>query len=133
MSQEALLNELTEYDEETTLKMASDIASVNLLFAEQELGRRIVDTNLTTRALLDIAEHSYKVSGMQKKQEPKSVGERFSITINIPPLGGKPPETIVLESCDRGDVELPTPTQTPTALLTEASSLIDWSTTPEFS
>lgn len=122
--------DLTEYDEEATLKLASDIASVNLLFAQQELGRRIVDPNVTTRALLDIAEHSYKVSGMQKKQEPKAVGERFSITINIPQVGARPPETLVLEASPElpGDDKI-----TPEALAREAVGLIDWETAPEFS
>lgn len=122
--------DLTEYDEEATLKLASDIASVNLLFAQQELGRRIVDPNVTTRALLDIAEHSYKVSGMQKKQEPKVAGERFSITINIPQIGANPPETLVLEANPEA---LEPDRNTPESLAKEAVGLIDWETSPVFS
>lgn len=108
--------DLTEYDEEATLKLASDIASVNLLFAQQELGRRIVDPNVTTRALLDIAEHSYKVSGMQKKQEPKEHQGRFVFNINF--RG----ETVTIsKETDMVDV---TPEPSPMDMVREAASLV---------
>lgn len=70
--------------EEKNLELSAKIASVNLLFAQQELGKRIIDPTVTTKTLLDVAEHSYKVSGMQKKQEPKQVGPGFSIQIVLP-------------------------------------------------
>lgn len=133
MSQNSLTPALADMDElnvDSALQMASEAATVNLLFAQQELGRRIVDPDVTTRALLDIAEHSYKVSGMQKKQEPKTAGERFSITINIPQIGAKPPETLVLEASPEA---LEDDRNTPETLVKEAVGLIDWETTPEFS
>lgn len=130
MSQDTSELDLTSFDEEKTLKLASDIASVNLLFAQRELGRRIVDPNVTTRALLDIAEHSFKVSGMAKKQEPKLVGERFSITINIPQIGTKPPETLVIEASEPGHAE---DSYSANVLCKEAVGLIDWASVPEFS
>lgn len=133
MSPDSLIPALADMDElnvDSALQLASEVATVNLLFAQQELGRRIVDPSVTTRALLDIAEHSYKVSGMQKKQEPKAAGERFSITINIPQIGAKPPETLVLEASPEA---LEDAQNTPETLVKEAAGLIDWETTPEFS
>lgn len=133
MSPDSLIPALADMDElnvDSALQLASEVATVNLLFAQQELGRRIVDPSVTTRALLDIAEHSYKVSGMQKKQEPKAAGERFSITINIPQIGAKPPETLVIEASPEA---LEDAQNTPETLVKEASGLIDWETTPEFS
>jgi hypothetical protein len=117
-------------DEDKILEAAAQTAMVNLLFLEQEIGRRILAPDLNNRTLIDMAEHSYKVSGMAKKQEPKTVGERFSITINIPQIGARPPETLVLEA----NPELPEGDQnTPEALAREAVGLIDWETAPEFS
>lgn len=133
MSPDSLIPALADMDElnvDSALQLASEVATVNLLFAQQELGRRIVDPSVTTRALLDIAEHSYKVSGMQKKQEPKAAGERFSITINIPQIGAKPPETLVIEASPEA---LEDAQNTPETLVKEAAGLIDWETTPEFS
>lgn len=133
MSPDSLIPALADMDElnvDSALQLASEVATVNLLYAQQELGRRIVDPNVTSRALLDIAEHSYKVSGMQKKQEPKAAGERFSITINIPQIGAKPPETLVIEASPEA---LEDAQNTPETLVKEAAGLIDWETTPEFS
>ena len=73
--------------EEKNLELSAKIASVNLLFAQQALGQRIIDPTITTKGLLDIAEHSYKVSGMQKKQEPKDQGGKFVFNFNLG--GGK--------------------------------------------
>ena len=67
---------------------------------------------------------------MQKKQEPKAAGERFSITINIPQIGAKPPETLVIEASPEA---LEDAQNTPETLVKEAAGLIDWETTPEFS
>lgn len=70
-------------NEETTLKLASELAAANLLFAQQEIGHRIIDPTITTKALLDIAEHSFKVSGMAKKQEAKADTGRFVFNIHF--------------------------------------------------
>lgn len=82
------------------LEAAAQLAAVNLLYAQQALGERIVDPTITTKGLLDIAEHSYKVSGMAKKQEAKEDTGKFIFQIimgdgkdiqiekEINPLGG---------------------------------------------
>ena len=67
--------------EEGNLKLAASIASANLLIAQQALGERIIDPTITTKGLLDIAEHSFKVSGMAKKQEAKEESGKFIFTI----------------------------------------------------
>lgn len=110
--------------EEKNLELASSIASVNLLFAQQELGKRIIDPTVTTKTLLDVAEHSYKVSGMQKKQEPKEQGGKFVFNINF--SGGK---QVHIEKDVTPDAELVE--ATPANLLVDAASLFD--SAPEFS
>ena len=80
------------FTEEENLKLASQIASANLLFAQEALAQRIIEPSLTTKGLLDIAEHSYKVSGMQKKQEPAEQQGRFIFSIV---MGGG--ETVKIE------------------------------------
>ena len=84
--------------EDENLRLSSQIASINLLFAQKELGQRITDPNITTKGLLEIAEHSYKVSGMAKKQEAKTAGPAFSITINIPQADGGERSVVIGES-----------------------------------
>ena len=128
MSRENPLSDLTEYDEEKTLKLASDIATANLLFAEQELGRRILDTSLTTRALLDIAEHSYKVSGMQKKQEPKEQQGRFIFNIHL----GDGGDISIAKSLPEDTIDVD---PTPMDLVREAATLahVSFDNAPEFS
>jgi hypothetical protein len=69
--------------EEQNLKLASKIASVTLLYAQQELCKRAIDPTVTTRGLLDISEHSYKVSGMAKKQEPAEKQGKVIFNINL--------------------------------------------------
>lgn len=73
-------------------------AELNLKFAQEELARRVVDPTISTKALLDIAEHSFKVSGMAAKNQPKEAGTGFSITINIPQVGASPAHSMVLEA-----------------------------------
>ena len=80
------------FTEEENLKLAAQIASANLLFAQQALSERIIEPSLTTKGLLDIAEHSYKVSGMQKKQEPTDQQGKFIFNII---MGGG--ETVKIE------------------------------------
>lgn len=70
-------------DEDKILEAAAQTAMVNLLFLEQEIGRRILSPDLNNRTLIDMAEHSYKVSGMAKKQEPKDMAGRFVFTIDL--------------------------------------------------
>lgn len=108
--------------EEKNLELSAKIASVNLLFAQQALGQRIIDPTITTKGLLDIAEHSYKVSGMQKKQEPKDQGGKFVFNIN---LGGG--QQLHIEK----DVTSELVEATPATLLAEATDL--FADAPEFS
>ena len=109
--------------EEDNLRLASQMASVNLLYAQRQLAERIIDPTITTKGLLDIAEHSYKVSGMAKKQEAKngSEGAGFSIVINLPngqtaTLGTN--EKVVGESSLTQDMQ---------TLTVEATHLLDYS------
>lgn len=110
--------------EEQNLKAAAEIAAYNLLLAQQELGVRLVDPNVTTKTILDIAEHSFKVSGMAKKQEPKADnGAGFSIVFNFPDGSG-----VSLEKPTSGAVV----DVTPQRLVDEIKPVIDWSAAPEF-
>lgn len=104
-------------NEDENLKLAAELASANLLFAQTELGKRIIDPTITTKGLLDIAEHSYKVSGMAKKQEVKEDSGKFVFNIiyrNKDPLriekvvGGGTPDN-----------------DTPQSLLSQANKLVD--------
>lgn len=70
-------------NEEENLKLAAQIASVNLLFAQRELGKRLIDPTLSTKNLLDIAEHSYKTSGMAKKNDGKEDTGKVILNINF--------------------------------------------------
>ena len=117
----------TPTDEEKTLALAAELAAANLLFAQQELGMRIVDPTITTKGLLDIAEHSYKVSGMAKKQEAKDDGGRVVFNINF--SGGK---TLTLEK----DVGGSSADTTPQTLAFDAANLlaldVSFDDAPEF-
>lgn len=109
---------------EENLKQAAEIAAVNLLFAQQKLGERLLDPTITTKGLLDIAEHSHKVSGMGKKAEAAPTGPGFSIVINLP--NGN--------TATVGKTIDVTPTaETVPALVEEARPLVDWDSAPEFS
>ena len=112
---------------EGNLKLASEIAAGNLLIAQQELARRILDPTITTKGLLDIAEHEYKVSGMAKKQEAKDEGGKFILNINL--SGGK---SVKLEKTINGET---VDDASPEALLSAANLLvgeIDFASAPEF-
>ena len=98
------------------------MAELNLLFAQQEIGRRIVDTDLPTKVLLELAEHSYKTSGMAKKQEVKTQGAGFSLVINFPEGNQMRLEKVVEHE----------PADTPEALLEEVRPLINFGDAPEF-
>jgi hypothetical protein len=73
-------------------------AEINLLFIQEEIGRRVLDPTMHTKDLFAAGEHSYKVSGMAVKQAEKVTGPGFSITINIPSVGGGPAEKLVFSS-----------------------------------
>lgn len=64
--------------------LSSETASINLLFIQQEIGRRIAtDPSLSMRQLIDAGEHSYKVSGLAKKQEPERDDNMFVYVIDM--------------------------------------------------
>lgn len=106
------------------LKAAAEIASVNLFYAQQMIGERLLDPTITTKGLLDIAEHSYKVSGMAKKAEQQTSGPGFSIVINLP--NGN--VATVGKTID----VTPTHEQSVAKLADEAKPLVDWDSAPEF-
>lgn len=107
--------------EDQKLELASKLATVNLLFVQQELGRRAVDPTTTTRQLLDIGEHSYKVSGMAKKQEPENHDNKFVYVINMGDTKLVYENGLVLEQKNDG--------YTPAQLVEEAQEIIEC---PEF-
>lgn len=109
-------------NEEDNLRLAAQIASVNLLYAQREVANRIIDPSLPTKVLLDLAEHSYRVSGAAKKAEQKDVGPGFSIVINLP--GGQT-ATIGKQEPEKPDII--------GELVKEVRPLVDWSAAPEFS
>lgn len=94
---------MTKPEELPYLEKARLLAEVNLFFAQEELSRRIIDPTISTKALLEVAEHSFKVSGMAAKNAMKEAmaGPGFSITINIPQVGNSPAQSMVLESTAR--------------------------------
>lgn len=77
------------------------MAAVNLHLGMQELGKRVIEPTIPTKALLELTEHFYKVSGLAAKQEPKQLGTGFSITINIPSPGGATTQTLSVETAPR--------------------------------
>lgn len=105
-----------------TLTLVSQVAELNLLFAQQEIGRRIVDPDLPTKVLLELAEHSYKTSGMAKKQEVKTQGAGFSLVINFPEGNQMRLEKVVEHE----------PADTPESLLEEVRPIINFGDAPEF-
>jgi len=77
------------------LEQARLLAELNLLYAQEELSRRIIDTTITTKSLLDMAEHSYKVSGMAVKNQPKEpTGSGVKIVFNMPATQTAPARVI---------------------------------------
>ncbi|MGB4467561.1 MAG: hypothetical protein WBI41_05860 [Azovibrio sp.] len=105
-----------------TLALVSQVAELNLLFAQQEIGRRIVDPDLPTKVLLELAEHSYKTSGMAKKQEAKTQGSGFSLIINFPEGNQVRLEKVVEhEQVDTAE-----------SLLEEVRPIINFGDAPEF-
>ena len=116
------------FTEEENLKLAAQIASANLLFAQEALAKRVIEPSLTTKGLLDIAEHSYKVSGMQKKQEPVDQQGRFIFNIL---LGG---ETLKIEK-EIGGNTLENAPETVNSLSESANTLVEslsFADAPEF-
>ena len=115
--------------EEENLKLASQMASVNLLYAQREIALRITDPTISSKGLLDFAEHSFKVSGMAKKQEGKEESNRFVFNII---MGDN--ETVRIEKDIGGESLDATPT--PDSLSAEATNLlveaVTFDTAPEF-
>ena len=108
-----------------TLALVSQVAELNLLFAQQEIGRRIVDPELPTKVLLELAEHSYKTSGMAKKQEPTEGAGRALVQIILPGSGR--------EITVGGGQAKGRGADTVETLVEEVRPLINWSEAPEFS
>ena len=72
---------------EGNLKETADIAAATGLLATQALAKRVVmdAETMTTKQLIDVAEHSAKLSGLLKRQDDKQgPGAGFSIVINLP-------------------------------------------------
>ena len=114
--------------EEGNLKLAAQIASANLLIAQQTLGERIIDPTITTKGLLDIAEHSFKVSGMAKKQEAKEESGKFIFNIHFP--GGA---DLKIEKVINGDsLDVDTPAVLLEAATTLAANVDPFPECPEF-
>jgi hypothetical protein len=115
--------------EEENLKLASQMAAVNLLYAQREIAHRITDPTITSKGLLDFAEHSFKVSGMAKKQEGKEESNRFVFNII---MGDN--ETVRIEKTVEG--ETLDATETSSSLSVEAANLlvesVTFDTAPEF-
>ena len=105
-------------NEEENLKLAAQVASINLVYAQKELALRVVDPTISTKGLLDIAEHSYKVSGMAKKQEAKEDTGKFVFNINF--SGG---QTLKLEK-DIGGGSLDDTLPPSTAALVEQATAL---------
>jgi hypothetical protein len=101
-----------------TLEKSRMLATANLMFAQEEIGRRILEPTLTTKTLLELAEHSYKVSGMAARNEPKSTGPGFSITIKLPGTATSEPTVIELSQEADRIIDLP---QTPAYLLADST------------
>lgn len=91
----------TAADAETSLELAQQLACVNLAYIQERIGERMLDPTTTTKALLDMGEHSYKVSGMAKKAESKEDQGRFVFNINF--SGGTSP--VRIEKVIDGDAE----------------------------
>lgn len=69
------------------LRETAEIAALTGLLATQELAERVAldAKSLTSKALIDIADHSAKLSGLLKRQDEKQgSGAGFSIVINLP-------------------------------------------------
>jgi len=84
----SLIPTTTAVSDEEAIKQALEQARVqavaNLAFAQEEMGRRILEPTLNTKTLLDLAEHAYKVSGMAAKQkEQEAPNDRFVFNINF--------------------------------------------------
>lgn len=76
---------LVERGLEGNLKETAEIAAANGLLATQALAKRVVldAETMTTKQLIDIAEHSAKLSGLLKRQEAKDDTGRFIFTIDL--------------------------------------------------
>ena len=106
---------------EGNLKETADIAAATGLLATQALAKRVVmDAEImTTKQLIDVAEHSAKLSGLLKRQDNTQDQNRF--VFNILYRGGEV-ETIADKVVE---VEATDP-------LANFRAAIDFATAPEF-
>lgn len=106
---------------EGNLKETAELAAANGLLATQALSKRmLLDTDsMTTKQLIDIADHSAKLSGLLKRQEDKQDQNRF--VFNILYRGG------AVETIANNVVEVETADP-----LVNFRAAIDFSTAPEF-
>lgn len=83
------------------MEVARRKAAVILSELVDDLGLRAADAATSTPNKLSIAEHLYKVSGMAAKQAAQeNRGPAFSITISIPSVGGRAPQTMTISTDD---------------------------------
>ena len=106
---------------EGNLKETADIAAATGLLATQALAKRVVmdAETMTTKQLIDVAEHSAKLSGLLKRQDNTQDQNRF--VFNILYRGGEV-ETIADKVVE---VEATDP-------LANFRAAIDFATAPEF-
>lgn len=106
---------------EGNLKETADIAAATGLLATQALAKRVVmdAETMTTKQLIDVAEHSAKMSGLLKRQEAKDDTGRF--VFNILYRGGEV-ETIADKVIEAADADP----------LVNFRAAIDFSNAPEF-
>lgn len=112
---------LVERGLEGNLKETAEIAAANGLLATQALAKRVVldAETMTTKQLIDIAEHSAKLSGLLKRQDDKQDQNRF--VFNILYRGGEV-ETIADKVVEAADADP----------LVNFRAAIDFSSAPEF-
>ena len=106
---------------EGNLKETADIAAATGLLATQALAKRVVmdAETMTTKQLIDVAEHSAKLSGLLKRQDNTQDQNRF--VFNILYRGG------AVETIANNVVEVETADP-----LVNFRAAIDFSTAPEF-
>ena len=106
---------------EGNLKETADIAAATGLLATQALAKRVVmdAETMTTKQLIDVAEHSAKLSGLLKRQDNTQDQNRF--VFNILYRGGEV-ETIADKVVEAGTADP----------LANFRAAIDFSTAPEF-
>ena len=77
-------NEADRKAAEQSLEVARLTAAAYLPQLLEILTEKAIDPSATTKAVLDAAEFTYKVSGLAKRQEESKVGPSFSVRITLP-------------------------------------------------